>query len=262
MKTSTRSSALAGLLLLAASVTPAAAGPIEDAVAQIQNGRVRLSYPTREGVHGGGSHHGVHIGLHRDEDHGSGWVSDCEEGPARVQLRVRDGKLRDLDLAVGGRWVSTTDDELDLGLLDAELASAYFLRLAETERGEAAEDAILAVIIADTPAPWERILTLARDRSRPQDVREQAIFWLGVAAGDKVTEGISSIARDRSEEMEVREHAVFALSQIESPSALQKLMEIARSHGDPEIRQKALFWLAQRDEEEVLALFEEILIGG
>ena len=55
---------------------------------------------------------------------------------------------------------------------------------------------------------------------------------------------------------------VFALSQIEGPAALEKLMEIARGHGDPEIREHALFWLAQRDEDEVIDLFEEILLGS
>jgi hypothetical protein len=252
------------LFLVGALVAPANAGPIEDAVAGIEDGRVRFSYPTREGVHGGSNHDGVHISIHRDDDHdgGWGWSDSCNEGPGRAQLRIRKGELVDLNTAVGGEWRSTRDDEVQLGMLDAAVAMEFFLHLAETGRGEPAEDAVFAAAIADVEMPWERFLALARDRSRPEDIRESAIFWLGVGAGEKATEGISSLARDNSEDMQIREHAVFSLSQIDGPEALEKLMEIARSHGDPEIREKALFWLAQRDEDEVLDLFEEILLGS
>ena len=39
---------------------------------------------------------------------------------------------------------------------------------------------------------------------------------------------------------------VFAISTTEAPGSLEMLIRAARGHDDPEIRSKALFWLAQQ----------------
>src|SRR3712207_7688456 len=47
----------------------------------------------------------------------------------------------------------------------------------------------------------------------------------------------------------VQEQAVFALSQRPREEGIPALMQIARSHRDPEIRKRALFWLGQTGED-------------
>ena len=75
-----------------------------------------------------------------------------------------------------------------------------------------------------------------------------------------VSAELGDLVADDSENIELREHAVFALSQRHDERSMAALMRIARSHRHPEIRQAALFWLAQEDEPEVLDFFEEILL--
>jgi HEAT repeat protein len=58
---------------------------------------------------------------------------------------------------------------------------------------------------------------------------------------------------------EVREQAVFALSQRPQEEGVPALIRIAKTHGDPDIRRKAIFWLGQSHDSRALALFEDLL---
>ena len=40
---------------------------------------------------------------------------------------------------------------------------------------------------------------------------------------------------------------------------MPRLITLARSHRDPRVREKAMFWLGQSGDPRALALFEEIL---
>jgi HEAT repeat protein len=57
----------------------------------------------------------------------------------------------------------------------------------------------------------------------------------------------------------VREQAVFALSQRPREEGVPSLIRIAKTHSDPEIRRKAIFWLGQSHDPRALALFEDLL---
>ena len=55
------------------------------------------------------------------------------------------------------------------------------------------------VTVHVTPEEAE-LLVFARDRAQPDGVREAAIFWLGVAAGDKAASELEAIVDDESED--------------------------------------------------------------
>ena len=57
----------------------------------------------------------------------------------------------------------------------------------------------------------------------------------------------------------IMEKIVFSISQLDGSQALAMLSKIARSHREPEIRKKAIFWLGQRDETEAAKVLEEIV---
>jgi len=57
----------------------------------------------------------------------------------------------------------------------------------------------------------------------------------------------------------VREQAVFALSQRPREEGVPALLRIARTHHDPMLRRRAIFWLGQSNDPRALALFEELL---
>ncbi len=52
---------------------------------------------------------------------------------------------------------------------------------------------------------------------------------------------------------------MFALSQRPRDEGVPVLIRIARSHRDPKIRRRAIFWLGQSEDPRALALFEELL---
>ena len=135
----------------------------------------------------------------------------------------------------------------------------YLLNLAATDEGSAGRDAILPVTLADSVVPWPRLLRIARDESRPRQTKQQALFWIGQAAADKIS---PPGTRDRvrgTEDEEVKKQAVFALSQRRKDESVPALIRVARENRDPEVRKSALFWLGQSGDSRAISLFEEIL---
>jgi len=264
------------LLAWAVCALPAASAAqrLGSRVAAAPDGTVRLTFAARPGVCGNGRNiialdcnggrcgrqHTITIdgGYDRDEVE-----YDCESGPVRVSLTVRDGHAQSLRTYVGGRWVTPSADAVvtDLGTVSAREAVAFLLELARREDGRAGEEAILPATLADSVVVWPTLLKLARDDEVPQRTRRQAVFWLGQAAGDAATRDLADLVDDRTVDRDVQEQAVFALSQQPRDAGVPALIKIARSHRDGEVRRKALFWLGQSGDPRALALFEEILLG-
>lgn len=242
------------LYALFALSAPLAAQDIADRAAEIRDGKVRMSFATRPGVCGNGRN----ITTHRSTDD---WESWCEAGPARVVLTMRGGELTDVDTYVGGRWRTPRSDVLDLGTVSAPAAARYLLSLAGNAGTRAGKEAIFPATIADSIEVWPDLLTLARNRELPRSTRKSAVFWLGQAAGDEATSDLTDLVDDDDADLEIREQAVFALSQLRDDRGVPSLIEIARTHDDPRIRRRAMFWLGQSDDPRVISLFEEILLG-
>jgi hypothetical protein len=219
--------------------------------ARVREGRVRLSFATRPGVCGNGQN----INVRRSSDD---WVSDCDEGPARVVLEWRAGTLVNARTYVGGNWRPGGQQVTDLGEVPPADAADLLLDLAEQGTG-AGDDLILPATLADEVEIWPRLAAIARNRSIPRDTRKQAIFWMGQAAGDRTAQTLGDLADDAGTDVDMQEQAVFALSQIRDGQGVSRLMEIARSHRNAKVRKTAMFWLAQSDDPRAVALFEEIL---
>jgi HEAT repeat protein len=176
-----------------------------------------------------------------------------------VALTVRGGRATALRTYVGGRWRPVSPGVTDWGTVPARAAAGFLLSLARSSDHTAGDKAIFAATLADSVAVWGDLLAIARDRSVPAATRKQAIFWTGQAAGEAATRGLDSLVRDPNLERPVQEQVVFALSQRPKDEGVPALIRVARTHRDPEIRKKALFWLGQSDDPRALALFEELL---
>jgi hypothetical protein len=239
--------------------TPAArAQALADRAAAMGDGVLLLSFAARDGVCGDGR---GNIRTGGDTYRGrSVWESDCEPGPVRVAAHVRSGRIAELDTFVGGRWAARSD-ATDLGTIEPSAAARLLLDLARTDRGDAGEDAIFPATLARGVVVWPELLAIARDARIPMETREDATFWLGDMAGDAVAGELEELTGDARVDLEVREAAVFALSELESDEGIEALLRIARE-GDPRIREKAMFWLADSGDPRALALFEEILAGS
>jgi hypothetical protein len=255
-------------LLMIASLSVAGTS-VEKTLLNTEDGRVLLSFETRDNVYGAGrsirvgdDDHRVHIGdPHCDDDD---WNDDerWERGPLQMLLKFRDGDLRGVDARVGVKKPRYSEDLTDLGLVPPAEAAAALMALARRGSGRALDELLFPMSVAKDVEIWPELLSLARDRGRSEDLRESAVFWLGQAAGEAAAKGLTSLLEDEDEELEIREHAIFSLSQRDTEECLPVLTRIATSSPHPQLREQALFWLSQHDDPRVLALFEEILLGN
>ena len=240
------------------------------------SGTVRFSFPPKAGVCGDGAA-SIYIkqddGTQRVQVRGNSWTYStskyddewmpmCEEGPVRIALSVDRGTVSNLRTYVGREWRPSTD-ATDLGRVTGREAADFLLAIAgRPGRSELSRQAIFAATLADAGEIWPRLLQLARNRELPRDARNNAVFWLGQEATTAATNGLRELI-DSQEEIEIREQAVFALSQRPADESITALIALVkRENVDPRIKKKALFWLGQKDDPRVLALFEEILIKG
>ncbi len=239
---------------LAVAGTISQAQTLTERVADAPDGRVRMSFDAREGVCGDGrniSH--FRTNDERDVD----W--DCEAGPVRVVLRIRSGNVTRVDTYVGGSWRPSSRTVTDLGFVNSQEAADYFLGLAKSDSFADAEDAIHPAVIAANAVVWPQLLAMARERELSNEVRQQAVFWLGQEAAEEAVDGLESILDDDDEEIRVKEQAVFAISQQETARSISILLRVATSNQHPQVRRNAFFWLAESEDPRAIDLFEEVL---
>jgi hypothetical protein len=250
--------------------TAGAAQSLASRVAAIHEGTVRLTYAARPGVLGNGRdviQWDCGRGSCRQQSDGNGtddsdveWSSACDSGPVRLVLRVRHDTVSDLRVAVGGRWVPR-DGVTDLGAVPAAEVVQYLLSLSRRANGSVGGRAIFAATLADGVTVWPQLLRLARDGALATETRRQAVFWVSQAAGSAATKGLDDLVGEDTVDRAVREQAVFALSQRPRDEGVPALIHIAKTHRDPEIRRRAIFWLGQSNDPRALALFEDLLTG-
>ena len=178
-----------GLLLIAVPAT-SWGNPLEEAVKRTGTGTVECTYNARAGVFGNGDwivtpNHGWRGGSARG--------NDCESGPVRLTLRVRDGKVTDLDTSIGRK---AREQGTDLGLLPVAEVEAFLFDLAATGDEDIAEDAVFALTLADDPAIWNRLLDFTRDTRIPVRARGRALFWLAGYDEPEVTAYFEALILD------------------------------------------------------------------
>jgi uncharacterized low-complexity protein len=247
---------------------PAGAQTLAQRIARAPDGVVHLSYAAREGVCGngagtisfdcaGGTCGRRHMTTNSDwDDDGS---CPCDSGPVRLVLEVSHGQVTRLRAYVGGHWRDATAGVTDLSDVPAAEAAHYLLDLARGGDGAAAHDAVFPATLADSVTVWPDLVRLARDAAVSRRVREQAVFWLGQAAGQAAVKDLTAMVGDDTLDRDVREHAVFALSQQPKDVGVPALIQVARTNRDPDIRRKAFFWLGQTNDPRAVALFAEVL---
>jgi HEAT repeat protein len=101
------------------------------------------------------------------------------------------------------------------------------------------------------------LLDIAMDANESTEVRKQALFW--AAQNKSIGFDRLSALYDRTNDTEIKEQLIFGFSQRNSREAVDKLMSIARSDRDKEMRKKAIFWLGQSRDPRVLDFLAEMI---
>lgn len=259
-------------LALAASATlwgarESGAQTLEQRVNAVRDGRIRLTFAAAPGVCGNGNNwsrtrssgsiaqmSGVYYdGGSRDVE------NTCERGPVRLVIVREAGDTKQIRTYVGGRWKADTGIT-DIGAVGAREAGSWLLAQAERGPDRVARGALQAAILGDSIASGPVLLRIARDDSRPQDVRNSAVNWLGEVVGDRVSATLDSIAYEPGDR-EVRRSAIFALARRPADEAIPALTKMAESLPDKELRRSAVMALAQTRDARALQWLEGRLGG-
>ncbi len=108
----------------------------------------------------------------------------------------------------------------------------------------------------DTKEGGSWLIGIARSEKETPELRKQALFWAEQC--DVPTSEFAGLYSAR-QDLAMREQVIFVLSQRGDKAAADKLVEIAKSDPDRELRKKALFWLGQMDDPRVTEVLQQIL---
>lgn len=165
----------------------------------------------------------------------------------RVESR-QTGKIRtftpECNLDAGGLpflWLTGVTAPESIRLLLAMAKDTAAGSREEMRKSDSATAAIAMHADPSADAALEELVAL----SQPEQVRRQAIFWLGNARDQRGFEIVSRVVREDPSD-KIREHAVFALTQNKDPRSLELVASVAHNDRSPHVRGQALFWLAQR----------------
>lgn len=245
----------AGTLIVAACLLPhrTEAQSIASRVSQVRDGKVRMSFASRDDICGWNN--GISTSSKYDRTHErSTWYGgdrvtdvqyddDCSAGPVRVVLSLRDGKITRIRSYVGGRW--RLNDATDLGTVSARDAVDYLVSVANRDDGKASGEAIFPVTLADSIDMTSRLAGIAENESRSDDLRGQAIFWIGQSRTEKSGDYLRQLFRKTRDE-DVRDKIIFSISQQNDDESQKWLVDLASNANESiELRKKALFWAGQ-----------------
>jgi len=242
---STRHSALGGLggiaaLGLALGAGEGQAQELRRRLESGPDGQIALSYPARGDVCGSGTSI-LRIGTSGFNE--SSWIwsrgesfASCEHGPVRALLTRADQGIVGIRIGIGE--VAWPAQATDVGTVAADAAAAYFVDLARRTDGRLGRDALLAAVLADSPA-WRNLAELGRNRALSRGLRERAVSWLGrEVAGLGATEAreltgvLVAIARDMEEPASLRSRAVSSLARADG-SGTAELVGLAKADDTP-----------------------------
>ncbi len=109
----------------------------------------------------------------------------------------------------------------------------------------------------DDPSGTAQLINWA-EKSPNQELRKQAIFWLGQKAIANIQDKIKDYAFN-DKDTEIQKQAVVALAEMEGNSGVPQLIEIAKTHPNPEVRKHAIIFLGESGDPRARQAILEIL---
>ena len=136
--------------------------------------------------------------------------------------------------------------------------TAFLQSLFDKTNSDEIQNAIIQAM-SETPgdegAKW--MLGIVQNPKQSVETRKKALFW----AGQRHQLDINTLLAlyPKLDDQELKEHFIFVLSERREAAASDKLIEIAKTDKDIEMRKKALFWLAQKNDPRAKQLLMEII---
>jgi HEAT repeat protein len=102
------------------------------------------------------------------------------------------------------------------------------------------------------------LLDVARDKSLDTETRKQAIFWASQKRSVDLDQ-LATIYDQARGDTDFQQHLLFIYSQRRESGAVDKLMAIAKSDPNVELRKQALFWLGQKNDPRVRQFIRDLI---
>jgi tetratricopeptide (TPR) repeat protein len=134
-------------------------------------------------------------------------------------------------------WISQARLDRD-STVDALLG----LSSSNADDGEAITFALSQI---HTDKSTNALATIAQDKSKPDAIRQNALFWIGQASVPSRLSLLEDIYKNSMDSAQIRNQVLFALSRTREPQAVTILGNIASTDPDSEVRRQAGFWLGR-----------------
>ena len=160
----------------------------------------------------------------------------------------------DCDIDAGGMPLVWFDG------VSADASVAWLTTLATTSSDSSrrlSENALAAISQHAGPAASAALVRFAQTGT-PQ-MRGRAMSWLAQRAAGEALPVIDA-ALQKDPDTEVKKQAVNALSRFPNQEGVPKLIEVARSHNNAEVRRQAMLRLGDSKDPRAVSFFAEILL--
>lgn len=145
-------------------------------------------------------------------------------------------------------WIGQSDDPENLNFL----RTLY----SQLKSPESRDRILFSVSQIEGRESQRWLLQVAGDVNEDIELRKKAIFWVG-QSNLPITELFSLYERMPNREM--KEHMIFVYSQRNERAAVDKMLQIARTETDRELKKKAIFWLTQSNDPRVAEFLGSLL---
>jgi HEAT repeat protein len=139
-----------------------------------------------------------------------------------------------------------------------EAALDELSKLYQAERHSEVKSTILhAFSQMDSPRALDKLFEVARS-GESSELRQQAIHWLGQKAGERSLSGLRDLLNSSDADADVQVQVVHAISQRPAGEAVPLLIQLARTHRNPEVRRMAIHRLSQTGDPRALDFIREV----
>lgn len=100
------------------------------------------------------------------------------------------------------------------------------------------------------------LINIART-SRHEEVRKDAVFWLGQLGGPRVVAFYDELFSN-SDDPVIQKQILFGLYEMGDEASVGKLAEVARTHPNVDLRREAIFWIGESNSRQAADLIDSI----
>lgn len=144
---------------------------------------------------------------------------------------------------------------------ESRLADLDFFRALykSTKSGELRSQIIHAVVGLKTPEVTKWLLDMAKDKTIDVESRKNAIYWANEQRTVDMND-LNAIYDQARGEDEVQKQVLFVYSNRKEPAAVDKLMAIAKSDPNIEMKKSALYWLGTKNDPRIKQFILDLII--